>query len=164
MKIKLEAVTVLKLILIFTIIPLLELFILIQISNYLGIIFTISLVAITGLTGAYLTKKQGTSVLTKIRKAIAEGMMPADSLIDGFLILIGGIMLITPGIMTDIGGFSCIIPFTRKIVKKLTVKQFNNLIKTGRFQFSTPDDDNQEDRVVNIVKDKKEEGKKDIKK
>lgn len=144
----------LKLIFIFTIIPLAELFLLIQISHLLGTIFTISLVGITGLIGAFLAKRQGTSVLTKIRKSLDEGMMPADNLIDGVLILIGGVMLITPGIITDIGGFSCILPYTRKIVKRLTVKQLNRLITVGRFQFSTSGEDK---KVVNIVKNKDEE-------
>ncbi len=141
----------LKMIFLFTIIPLLELFILIKLSHIWGLVFTISLVAITGLLGAFLTKKQGVSVVARIRKDITEGSMPADSIIEGFLILIGGVMLITPGILTDIGGFCCIIPSTRKRVKTFTRAKFSNLISTGNFQFSSDQDG--ETRKFEVYKD-----------
>ncbi len=124
-----------KLILLFTIIPLIELTLLIQISYHIGTASTVIIVAITGVIGAILSKKQGTDVLKKIRKSLAEGELPADNLIAGLLVLIGGIMLITPGLLTDLLGFSCIIPITRRKIKKLTQNNFNKLITTGRVQF-----------------------------
>ncbi len=141
----------LRLILFFTIIPLLEITLLMKISQSFGIFYTVLLVGITGLVGAVLSKKQGTSVIIKIKESLNDGMMPANSLIDGLLILIGGILLITPGIFTDLGGFCCIIPFTRKKIKKLTKNKLNNLISTGTFQFS--ETNSQETREVNIYKD-----------
>ncbi|MFW6287709.1 MAG: FxsA family protein [bacterium] len=143
----------LRLILIFTIIPLLEITLLIKMSNIFGIIYTVILVGITGLIGAVLSKKQGTSVLQKIRKSIEEGMMPADSLLDGLLILIGGILLITPGIITDLGGFCCIIPLSRARVKKITKNSLSRFISTGTFQFSRGD--NNQTSKVNIYDGKR---------
>ncbi len=144
----------LKTIILFTVMPLLELAILIKLSQLIGLISTVSVVAVTGLLGAYLTRRQGTSVVTSIRKDIAEGSMPADSIIEGFLILIGGVMLITPGILTDIGGFCCIIPATRKRVKVFIRAKFSRLIASGSFQFSS--DENGETRKFNVVKIKNE--------
>ncbi len=141
----------LRLILIFTIIPLMEITLLIKISQFFGIFYTVLLVGITGLIGAVLSKKQGTSVIIKIKESLNDGMMPANSLIDGLLILIGGILLITPGIFTDLGGFCCIIPSTRKKIKKLTKNKLNKFISTGTFQFS--ESNTKETREVNIYKD-----------
>ena len=124
-----------KLILLFTIIPLLELSILIKLSYYLGTIFTISLVAITGIIGATLAKKEGNSTIKKINNSLSKGEMPTDKLVDGLLILIGGVMLITPGLLTDLGGFSCIIPFTRSKIKILTKHKLKRLIISDRVQF-----------------------------
>ncbi|MFW6265112.1 MAG: FxsA family protein [Bacillota bacterium] len=142
-----------KLILLFTIIPLLDLTLLIKLSNILGIIFTISLVAITGLTGAILIKSQGTSIIIKIGKALDAGMMPADSLIEGFLVFVGAILLVTPGLLTDLVGFSCIVPLTRARVKILTRDKFYKLIVSGKFQFST---EQHEQRSVDVTKDDKD--------
>lgn len=141
----------LKTIILFTVLPLLELAILINLSQVVGLVITVLVVAVTGLLGAYLTKKQGISVVTSIRKDIVEGSMPADSIIEGFLILIGGVMLITPGILTDIGGFCCIIPVTRKKVKVFTRARFSRLIATGSFQFSSDQDG--ETRQFEVIKD-----------
>lgn len=124
-----------KLIILFTVIPLFELWALIHLSNYLGGLFTVLLVGCTGLLGAIITKKQSTSVLKKINDSLAQGQIPADKLIDGLLIFIGGIMLITPGILTDIIGFCCVLPFTRPKVKYFTKDKLGKLVETGRVQF-----------------------------
>lgn len=133
-----------KLILLFTIIPLFELWALIRISHYLGGLVTILIVGCTGLAGAILTKKQSTSVLKKINNSLAQGQIPADKLIDGLLIFIGGIMLITPGILTDITGFCCVLPFTRPKVKYFTKGKLEKLVETGRVQFFGSNKDNVE--------------------
>ncbi|GAB6098362.1 hypothetical protein JCM16358_02410 [Halanaerocella petrolearia] len=139
----------LKLAFLFTIIPLLELFCLIKISQYLGSLVAVGLVAITGIIGATLAKKQGAVVIKKINYSLAQGRMPADSVIDGLLILIGGVMLITPGLLTDLAGFTCILPFTRPYVKKLTKGRLKKLITTGKVQFFANDE--QESKTINIV-------------
>ena len=143
-----------KLILLFTVIPLLELGLLIKISDYVGVIFTISLVAVTGMIGAFLTKKQGTAVVKKIEKSLAAGKMPAESLIDGMIILIGGVMLITPGLLTDLGGFSCIIPLTRVYVKKIAKGRLSKIIQTGSFQFNP---DGKETKTIDVVDEEQED-------
>ena len=142
-----------KLILLFTIIPLIELSIIFRISHVWGTLFAVTLIAATGLLGAAMTKRQGHTVLKEIKKALEQGLMPADRLIDGILILIGGVFLITPGIITDLVGFCCIIPFTRRKIKLLAKDQFSRLIQPGKFQF-TPSE-NQARKTINIVKKEK---------
>ncbi|WP_051412220.1 FxsA family protein, partial [Halonatronum saccharophilum] len=95
-----------KLIFIFTIIPLIELALLVKMSNSFGLSFIITLVTITGLLGGALTKHQGKETINKINDSLAQNQLPADNLMNGLLVLIGGVLLITPGVLTDIGGFT----------------------------------------------------------
>lgn len=106
-----------KLISIFIIVPLVELAILIKASSYIGLWNTILIVILTGILGAALTKHQGFMVLNKIRATASRGRVPQE-LIDGFLVLAGGIVLLTPGFLTDICGFLLLIPWTRSLSKK----------------------------------------------
>ncbi len=97
-------------------VPIAELYILLEIGRRIGVYLTIGIVIITGIAGAYLVKHQGFNVLYKIKTKMNEGILPTDSLLEGLLILIGGIFLATPGIITDIIGFLLIIPQSRSIV------------------------------------------------
>lgn len=106
------------LILAFIITPIVELYLLIKIGTLLGAFNTIMLVVLTGIAGALLARSQGLAVLNKINSDLESGSMPAESLIDGLFILTGGLLLITPGIITDIIGFIFVIPHTREVVKK----------------------------------------------
>jgi UPF0716 protein FxsA len=105
------------LLLLFTVIPLVELFLLISIGTYIGVWNTILLVVTTALIGAWLTRRQGMSVLIKIRHTISEGKIPAEEFIDGFFILFAGILLITPGIITDLLGVLLLLPTFRSFLK-----------------------------------------------
>ena len=91
-----------RLILLFTVIPLIELYLLIQVGRYLGSFQTIMIVLITGIIGGLLARSQGLSVQRQIRVDLQKGIIPTDSLIDGCFILIAGALLITPGMITDI--------------------------------------------------------------
>ncbi len=106
------------LLLLFTVIPLVELVILIRIGQYIGTLNTILIVVITGIIGASLAKYQGLRVVTRIRKEIARGQLPAGTLFDGLLIFIAGVLLITPGLLTDCFGFALLTPPFRKLIKK----------------------------------------------
>lgn len=106
------------LILAFIITPIVELYLLIKIGTLLGAFNTIMLVVLTGIAGALLARSQGLAVLNKINSDLESGSMPAESLIDGLFILTGGLLLITPGIITDVIGFIFVIPHTREVVKK----------------------------------------------
>ena len=108
----------LRLILIFTILPLIELWLLMWISTQTGVILTISLVIITGVIGAALARRQGWRVWSEIQAQLARGETPAGILLDGLMILIAGALLITPGVLTDIIGFALLIPRFRAFIKR----------------------------------------------
>jgi UPF0716 protein FxsA len=104
--------------LVFIIVPLVELAILIRIGMYIGFWRTVALIIITGLVGAYLAHEQGFWVIQAIQNDVANGVFPAERLFDGALILAGAVLLITPGILTDIAGILCLLPGTRGLFKK----------------------------------------------
>jgi len=107
-----------KLLILFIAIPLLELALLIKIGTLIGTFNTILLILITGILGAALTKQQGLGVITRIREDMALGRVPSDELFNGVCILVGGFLLLTPGLLTDALGFSLLIPSARQGIKK----------------------------------------------
>ncbi len=107
-----------KLILLFTIVPFIELTLLIEIGSHIGTLNTIMIVIITGIIGAFMARMAGFTVLMKIQNNLREGIFPKDELFDGVLILISGAFLITPGLLTDALGFFLLIPFGRYVVKR----------------------------------------------
>jgi len=105
------------LILLFVVVPLVELSILIKVGQYLGVLTTVSIVVLTGIVGAYLAHLEGFITLRRIQQDLNQGIMPGDRLLDGLIILISGIVLLTPGLITDFLGFLGLIPFTRNMFK-----------------------------------------------
>jgi len=115
-----------SLFLLFTLIPLIELAILIKIGSRIGVWNTIAIVVLTGIFGAILVRHQGFWVLVKIKEEIQQGKFPADELFDGAIILVGATLLITPGILTDIIGILSLVPSSREWIKyfiKLYIKK-----------------------------------------
>ena len=106
-----------KLFLAFTTIPLVEIYLLIHIGSVFGVFTSIALVFFTGLLGAYLARIQGIKTLFKIQESIKEGRMPSGELLEALLIVAAGIVLITPGFLTDTIGFLLLLPNIREIVK-----------------------------------------------
>lgn len=120
------------LILLFTLVPLIELAVLIKIGQHMGVAYTIGIVLLTGVAGAYLAKMQGLITLRRIQEDINQGMMPADKLFDGVLILCSGILLLTPGLLTDIIGFMGLIPLTRNLLKRWIKVKVEDIISQGK--------------------------------
>ena len=108
----------LRLLILFTVVPLVELALLIKLGNVIGLWPTIFIVIGTGVLGAALARSQGTQVISAIRAEVAEGRPPTEGLLNGLLVLVGGVVLLTPGLLTDLLGFSLLIPFTRNWFKK----------------------------------------------
>lgn len=120
-----------KLFLMFTVIPFVEVTLLLQLSKYLGIGSTIFMVLFSGLLGAYFVRREGFTIWFRLQKELQEGRVPSDQIFNGLLLLIAGIVLVTPGLLTDALGYILIIPYTREIVKKIIVervkKKYNNV-------------------------------------
>ncbi|RQD69104.1 MAG: FxsA family protein [Tindallia sp. MSAO_Bac2] len=120
-----------KLIILFTTIPIIELMILLRINQYIGFGYTILLVFLTGVAGAFMAKQQGRGILKRIKGDMRQGRMPGDELVNGLCVLIGGALLLTPGIITDIAGFSLVIPATRQGLKQGIKRKMKQMIREG---------------------------------
>lgn len=125
-----------KILILFIVVPVTELYILIEVGKKIGSLTTIGIIILTGIIGAYLVKSQGFMILRKIQNDLNEGIMPGDSLIQGAIILAGGILLLTPGFVTDILGFIFLIPVSRNIFKKYLLKWLKGKIKEGNFYYN----------------------------
>lgn len=121
----------LKLFLLFVGLPLIELYILIQLGSVIGLWPTLTIVVTTGFIGATLARYEGFRVIQKINAELKQGRMPAESMVDGVMILVGGIVLLTPGILTDLLGFSLLIPSTRAFHKKWIKRKLEGMIRSG---------------------------------
>ena len=115
----------LKLFLAFTIIPVLEIYLLIKLGTFLGALNTVVIVILTGILGAYLARLEGLHTMIKVREGLNRGEMPAEGMLDALLILVAGIVLLTPGFLTDIAGLLILIPQTRLVFKRWLRKKFD---------------------------------------
>ena len=120
------------LILLFTVVPVVELALLIKLGQFIGVGYTLAIVILTGVAGAYLARSQGLMTLRKIQDDINRGIMPADKIFDGVMILFGGILLLTPGLITDLIGFMTLVPFTRRLIKLWLKRKIENMIARGK--------------------------------
>ncbi|PLR68389.1 MULTISPECIES: FxsA family protein [Bacillaceae] len=116
------------------IIPACEIGILLFSGKTIGIIPTILLIIATGIAGAWLAKKQGLEAIRKVQQEMSFGKIPGESILDGLCILVGGLLLLTPGFVTDLTGFILLIPATRKFVKPLLQKAISKSIDQNRFK------------------------------
>ena len=123
----------LRLFLLFTVIPLVELYLLIRLGTYLGVLDTLAVVIATGVVGGLLARSQGLAVLNRIRMELDEGRIPAESLFDGVMILVAGILLITPGLLTDGLGLCLLIPWTRQVLKLWVQQKVQEKVSMGEF-------------------------------
>ena len=125
----------LKLFLAFTIIPIIEIYLLIEIGSMFGALTAVTLVILTGFLGAFLARMQGLQTLYRIQESLREGRMPSGELLDALLIVIAGLVLLTPGFLTDSAGFLLLIPATRNSIKYWLRRQIEL-----RFMSNRPED------------------------
>ncbi len=121
----------------FTLVPLVELFLLIRLGTYVGAVDTIAIVIGTGVAGGLLAKNQGLAVLDRMRAELNQGRLPAESLFDGLLILLAGAMLVTPGLLTDGLGLLLLIPWSRQAIKSWLRRKMQEKISEGEIHIST---------------------------
>ncbi len=119
----------------FTLTSITELYLLIEVGSVIGSINTLALIILTGLVGATLAKMQGAQTMLRVRTSLVEGRMPAEELIDAVLILMAGVVLLTPGFITDILGLLILLPFTRFYFKRFLRKRFDHWMQHNTVQF-----------------------------
>lgn len=124
----------LRLFLLFTLLPVIELALLIEVGQHIGTAATIALVLGTGALGAFLARSQGLSVVKRMRQDLNRGQIPAEGLVDGLLILVGGLLLVTPGILSDATGIVLVLPASRRLIKRWLRKKLERWVKQGAFR------------------------------
>ena len=103
--------------LLFIVLPLVEIYVAVQVSYVIGVLGTLGLLLVLSLSGIWLTKLAGFGVIARIRSQLAAGRMPGNELIDGGLVLVGGVLLIVPGFVTAAAGLLLLFPPSRRLAR-----------------------------------------------
>jgi UPF0716 protein FxsA len=101
---------------VFILVPIIEIYLFIKVGSAIGALATVALVFLTAMIGVYLLRQQGLSTLNQVQAQMQRGEIPATSLFEGMLLFIAGVLLLTPGFMTDSIGFVLMIPPLRKVI------------------------------------------------
>lgn len=112
-------------------VPLVELWLLLEVGERVGAMPTIALVIGTGILGANLARREGMRTIEKINGSMAQGQMPQEALLDGLAIFLGGTLLLTPGILTDVLGFSLLFPLTRPFLLAMVSGWIQKKMQSG---------------------------------
>lgn len=126
-----------RLALLFVVVPILELVLLIQIGQVVGLLPTVALVVLTGVTGAWLARAEGVRVFFQFQQELASGRLPGQAMLDGIAVLVGGAFLLTPGVLTDLAGFSLLLPPTRRWIQRRVRERLERRIADGTIQVVT---------------------------
>lgn len=144
-----------KLLLLFIIIPVIELYLFIKIGDAIGVLATFSIIIITAVLGASLARQQGRLALMKFQEAAAAGRMPHEEVMDGIMILIAAVVLVTPGFFTDAIGFALLIPPVRTFARKFIGGYLKNHIRVIPTGATTAESPAQESTSKHIGRDEK---------
>ena len=140
-----------RLLFLFIFIPIIELYLLIVLGSRIGPMPTIALNVLTGFLGASLARSQGLSTLRRIQKEMREGRPPAQELVEGVMILIGGVVLLTPGILTDLFGFAMLLPgFRKSLASKFKASLVQSVATSKKSTGSRTGSRNDDDDVIDI--------------
>ena len=117
-----------RLLLLLTVVPFVELLILLRLAERFTWPRTLAVVVLTGVLGAWLARREGLKVLARIKNDLEQGVAPANALVDGMLILVAGVVLVTPGVLTDACGFALLVPPIRRWVRKRLTEAFRKRV------------------------------------
>lgn len=121
-----------RLFLLFTAVPLLDLWLLLAIGDAIGFWPTVGLVLLTGFAGATLARVEGLRVLGEWRAALAAGRLPEAGVLSGVLVLVGAVLLVTPGVLTDVAGLALLVPVTRRLAARGLRAWLDRQLRSGR--------------------------------
>jgi len=113
----------------FLVIPIIEVYLLIEVGGMIGAGWTILLIILTAIIGVNLLRQQGVSTLMRANQAMSQGQIPAMEMMEGIFLAVGGALLITPGFFTDAIGFICLLPFTRRVIIRALL--LNSTVRTS---------------------------------
>ena len=110
--------------LLFLVVPLVELFVIIQVAGEIGALNTIGLLVAMSILGGWLMKREGLGVARRLQSQVQRGELPGGELVDAFLILFGGALMLTPGFLTDVVGMALLLPPVRAVVRRTLARRF----------------------------------------
>ena len=115
----------------FVVVPLVEVYLLVQLGQVIGAWWTILILVAAGVLGSLLVRREGGRTWRALQAALASHRMPAVELADGALVLVGGTLLLTPGFLTDVVGLFCILPFTRPLARRVLARVLTRRLAQG---------------------------------
>jgi UPF0716 protein FxsA len=115
---------------VFFVVPILELFVLLQVGEAIGVWNTIGLLILMSILGGWLMKREGIGVVRRMQTALDAGRVPGTELVDGFLILFGGALMLTPGFLSDIVGMLLLVPPVRAVVRRVAARRLRIIAVT----------------------------------
>ncbi len=124
----------LRLFVLFTALPVLEIFLLMRVGSAFGATTAIGLCLLTGFVGATLARSQGARAVQRMQETVARGMMPAREILDGVMILVAGVFLLTPGFVTDTIGLLLLFPPVRALLRAYLTRRFAARLQAGAWQ------------------------------
>ena len=155
----------LRLCLLFIIVPMVELVLLTEIGSRIGLAPTLGIILLTGVIGAWLARREGTRAWKRVHENLEAGRVPARELVDGILIFAAGLLLVTPGFLTDAAGFAMLTPRVRdwlwRVLKRYFETHVHTHVVTRQQPGWTEPDSNRPDEVEGRairVEDADEEG------
>lgn len=122
-----------RLLILFTVVPIIEIYLIIKAGQLIGPLPTVLLLLAISFAGAWLVRAQGFQTLRSIQNELAQGRLPAAQLLDGAMVLVGGVLLLTPGFFTDLLGLFFLIPITRSFIKRLVVSWLQRRLEHGTY-------------------------------
>jgi len=126
-----------KLILLFILLPTAEIIILLKIGGMVGIANTVLIIVGTGIAGSVLYRTQSRVNLLKINENLQRGIIPDREMVDRLLIMLGAVLLMTPGVITDTSGFLLLLPFTRPLIRKVIKRWLRKKVGDGTVEVRT---------------------------
>jgi UPF0716 protein FxsA len=120
----------------FIIVPIIEIWLFVLSGRYIGILPTLAIVLFTGFIGAGFAKREGLGVWRRAREIMRSGRIPGEEIIEGLCILVGGVLLLTPGYLTDVAGLILLLPSVRKRVVRRVRRWLKERLTKGKGQFS----------------------------
>ncbi|MGH3446965.1 MAG: FxsA family protein [Nocardioidaceae bacterium] len=115
----------------FVLLPIIEIYVIIQVGQEIGALSTVLLLLAVSVAGAWLVKREGRRAWSALQEALSTGRMPGKELADGGLLLVGGALLLTPGFVTDACGFLLVLPFTRPVARRLLASMVSRRVVMG---------------------------------
>ncbi len=110
--------------LLFLVVPLVELYVIIQVGQAIGALNTVAILLLDSLIGGWLMKREGLAVFRRVQLKLSQGEVPGADLVDGFLILFGGALMLTPGFVSDLVGIALLLPPVRMVVRRVLARRF----------------------------------------